>query len=183
MLYKVTPMGYFGRVSQTSRGPWFKELQVEDDGLEWYYVYNDNAGIRYLLSNNMAIADREDFARIYKAHNRASGLAMFAGFACGLEAVTRHSYFKKMAVGWRVASFFAVSYGFKCLFNTYNGQSYGPLLGAYMRKYQEFSTKDPYEIVDRKREFYEIDTTSYMNYNADDLHAHVNHGPQPDGEA
>ena len=55
MLYKVTPMGYFGRVSQTSRGPWFKELLVEDDGLEWYYTYGDSMGMRYLLSNNMSV--------------------------------------------------------------------------------------------------------------------------------
>ena len=120
MLYKVTPMGYFGRVSQTSRGPWFKELLVEDDGLEWYYTYGDSMGMRYLLSNNMSVQDRENFARLYHAHNRASGLAMFAGFFAGFEVVSRHSYFKSMATGWRVASFFAVSYGFKTLFNAYN---------------------------------------------------------------
>ena len=65
----------------------------------------------------MSHEDREDFARLWKAHNRASGLAMFAGFFLGLEVVTRHSYFNKMAIGWKVASFFAVSYGFKSLFN------------------------------------------------------------------
>ena len=69
----------------------------------------------------MSVADREDFARMFHAHNRASGLAMFAGFFLGLEVVTRHNYFKGMAVGWKVASFFAVSYGFKSLFNAYNG--------------------------------------------------------------
>ena len=42
MLYKVTPMGYFGRVNQTSRGPWFKHLWAEDDGLEWFYQFADD---------------------------------------------------------------------------------------------------------------------------------------------
>ncbi len=180
MLYKVTPMGYFGRVSQTSRGPWFKELIVEDDGLEWYYTYGDSMGMRYLLSNNMSVKDREDFARLYHAHNRASGLAMFAGFFAGFEVVTRHAYFKPMAVGWRVASFFAVSYGFKTLFNAYNAQTYGPVIGAYLRKYQANGAADPYEIQDRKREYYEIDTSQYMSYTNEDLaheHGHANHGP------
>lgn len=186
MLYKVTPMGYFGRVNQITRGPWFKELNAEDDGLEWFYVYADDAGIKYLLSNNMAEADRSDFARLFHAHNRASGLAMFGGFYLGFECVSRMPYFRGMAYGWKAASFFAVAYGFKTVFNMWNAQTYGPLLGAYLRKYSHFGTPDPFEIQDRKREFYEIDTSSYMNYDLEDLkheHMHVNHGPQPDGEA
>jgi hypothetical protein len=184
MLYKVTPMGYFGRVNQTSRGPWFRELFAEDDGLEWYYVYVDNGELKYLLSSNMTHNDREDFARLWKAHNRASNLAMFAGFFGGLEAVTRHSYFSKMAIGWKVASFFAVSYGFKSLFNAYNAQTYGPVIGAYLRKYQEKSVTDLFELQDRKRDFYQIDTSQYMSYTHEDLdHGHSNYGPQPDGEA
>lgn len=182
MIYKITPMGYFGRVSQTSRGPWFSELRVEDDNLEWYYTFQDAQGMRFLLSNNMTVDDREDFARLWKAHNRASGLAMFAGFYAGLEVVTRHSYFKKMAAGWRVASFFGVAYGFKCLFNAWNAQTYGPIMGAYLRKYNDASAADLYEISDRKREYYEIDTSQYMNDMCEDVHSHVNHGPQPDGE-
>lgn len=39
MLYKVGPTGYFGRVSKVSRGPWFKENFIEEDGLEYYYEY------------------------------------------------------------------------------------------------------------------------------------------------
>ena len=135
MLYKFGGMGYFGRVDQVSRGPWFKRMFVEDDGLEWYYQYADANGLRFLLSSNMDVADREDFARLYHAHGRASGLAMFAGFFLGLEVVTRHAYFAKMAWGWKVCSFFAVSYGFKSMFNAVNGNTYGPLMGAYLRKY------------------------------------------------
>jgi hypothetical protein len=132
----------------------------------------------------MECQDREDFARLYKAHNRASGLAMFAGFFLGLEVVNRHNYFAKMAWGWRICSFFAVSYGFKTMFNAVNGQTYGPLMGAYLRKYDQFGAADPYEIVDRKREFYQIDTSQYMSYTHEDLdHGHTNYGPQPDGEA
>ena len=33
MLYKVSPFGYFSRVAKVSRGPWFQEHLVEDDGL------------------------------------------------------------------------------------------------------------------------------------------------------
>merc|ERR1711990_534197 len=110
-LYKLTPMGYFGRVYQTSRGPWFRRLWAEEDNLELYYVYGDAEGQKILLSNNMSHADREDFTRLYHAHNRASGLAMFGGFALGLEMVTRDRWINKWAIGWKVASFFAISYG------------------------------------------------------------------------
>ena len=182
MLYKVTPMGYFGRVSQTSRGPWFDEWRSEEDYLEIFYAYAEGGQLKHLLSNNMTIEDRVDFYRLHQAHKRASGLAMFAGFALGLEVVTRHSYFKKMAMGWRVASFFGVAYGLKCAFNYHNALTYAPLIGAYLRKYDDVTTADRFEITDRKREYYEIDTSEYMNYTDEDLHSHVNHGPQPDGE-
>jgi hypothetical protein len=182
MLYKITPMGYFGRVSQNSRGPWFQEWNVEEDHLEIYYAFAKNGSLSYMLSNHMTVTDREEFARLFKAHNRASSIAMCAGFFVALESVTRHSYFKKMAIGWRMCSFFGVAYGFKCLFNAFNGQTYGPLVGAYLRKYDQDITADRFEMSDRKREYYEIDTSQFMNYTDEDLHSHVNHGPQPDGE-
>jgi len=132
----------------------------------------------------MSFEDREDFQRLFKAHNRVSNMAMFAGFFLGLEVVTRHAYFGKMAWGWKLGSFFAVSYGFKTLFNAVNAQTYGPLMGAYLRKYDQFGVNDPFEITDRKREYYEIDTSQYMSYTHEDLdHGHSNYGPQPDGEA
>ena len=184
MLYKTGGMGYFGRVDQHSKGPWFKRLFAADDGLEWYYVYGDNSGLKYLLSSNMSYADREDFARLYKAHNRASGLAMFAGFWLGIEIIARDRYFHKMAYGWKVLSWLAISWGIKNVFNAVNGQTYGPIMGAYLRKYENKGTSDLFEITDRKREFYQIDTSQYMSYTHEDLpHGHTNYGPQPDGEA
>ena len=154
VLYKLTPMGYFGRVYQQSRGPWFRRLYAEEDNLELYYVYQDSNGIKYLLSNNMSHNDREDFQRLFQAHSRASGLAMFAGFWLSLEVMTRHPYFKGMALGWTVASFFGIAWGFKSVFNAYNAQTYGPLMGAYLRKYSDHGAADPFQITDRKREFY-----------------------------
>lgn len=66
MLYKFGPMGYFGRVNQISRGPWFAEMQVEDDGLEYYFMHQDNMGnMRYLLSNNMTYEDRESMIKLW----------------------------------------------------------------------------------------------------------------------
>ena len=44
MLYKVSPFGYFGRVNKVSRGPWFNEYFVEEDGLEQYYVFAGDNG-------------------------------------------------------------------------------------------------------------------------------------------
>jgi hypothetical protein len=177
-------MGYFGRVYQQSRGPWFRRLYAEEDGLEHYYVYQDSQGIRYLLSNNMSYEDREDFSRLYQAHSRASGLAMFAGLYLAMEVVARHSRFSGMAIGWKCASWLAIGYGFKTLFNAWNAQTYGPVIGAYLRKYSAAGAADTFEISDRKREYYQIDTRQYMSYTHEDLpHGHTNYGPQPDGEA
>jgi len=71
--------------------------------------------------------------------------------------------------------------------NQYYSRNYGPLLGAYLRKYQNVSAADAWEIKDRKREFYQIDDSQYMAYTEEDMgievHRHANHGPQPDGEA
>ncbi len=41
-----------------------------------------------------------------------------------------------------------------------------------------------WEMRDRKREFYEIDTSQYMSYTEEeaDEHCHINMGPHPDGE-
>ena len=59
VVYKVSSMGYFGGVAKVSRGAWFREAWVEDDGLEWYYKFSDNDNNdNYLLSNNIAHEDR-----------------------------------------------------------------------------------------------------------------------------
>jgi hypothetical protein len=55
---RLTPPGYFNRPVKVSRGPWFKECNVQDDGLDYYYKFKDVQGeSKYLLSNNMALLD------------------------------------------------------------------------------------------------------------------------------
>lgn len=65
MLYKVTPLGYFGRVSKISRGPWFMEELVEEDGLEYYYVFGMGGQPVFLLTNNIPLEEREKIQRLY----------------------------------------------------------------------------------------------------------------------
>jgi hypothetical protein len=92
MLYKVSPFGYFSRVAKVSRGPWFQEHNVEDDGLEWFYVYGNGTGEpMYLLSNNVPLEDRERLDRLYKAFARNKALAWTASLWLGFETVTRVS--------------------------------------------------------------------------------------------
>lgn len=94
------------------------------------------------------------------------------------------AYFKKMAIGWRCLSFIGSAWGFKQLFAAYNAQTYGPIMGAYARKYNDHVKSDFFELQDRKREFYQIDTSQYMSYTHEDLdHGHVSYGPQPEGDA
>jgi len=61
----------------------------------------------------MTYEDREDFSRMIDAHKRASGLAFAAGLFISMEVVTRHAYFRGMAIGWKVASWFALGWGLR----------------------------------------------------------------------
>lgn len=179
MLYKVTPFGYFGRVSKVSRGPWFREMWVEEDGLEYYYVYNDGESITYLLTNNIPVEDREKLQRFYYGLQRNKKLALFGGLYLGLETVLRVPYFRGMAIGWKALSCFGLGLLYQNVFLAYNSMTYGPVLGAFLRKYQKFAKHDTFEITDRKREYFDIDTSEYMNYNFHDLghDYHAHHGP------
>ncbi len=187
MLYKFSPMGYFGRVSQISRGPWFAELQVEDDGLEYYYIHQDsNGNMRYLLTNNMSYKDRTEMMALFKAQARVSGMSTFLGLFIGASVITKDSYFKKVASGWKICTLLGCAALTNMLVCQYYGRTYGPLIGSYLRKYQNVSASDAWEIRDRKREYYQIDDSQYMAYTEetmDEVHRHSNHGPQPDGEA
>lgn len=89
-----------------------------------------------------------------------------------------------MAFGWRLLSLIGVAWAAKTTLQLYNGIHYGPLLAAYFRKYSQYARQDLYQINDRKREFYYIDTTQYMKYTNEDLghDYHAHHGPQPEGE-
>ena len=86
-----------------------------------------------------------------------------------------------MAAGWKILSVFGSAFVYKTMFTAYNSIAYGPVVSAFLRKYGHHAKGDRFEIHDRKREFYEIDTSQYMNYTFDDLghEYHANHGPQP----
>ena len=180
VLNKVSSMGYFGGVAKVSRGPWFREFWVEDDGLEWYYSTLNTDGTQvYLLSNNMTLKDREQMSHLYSTMNRNNKISWFVGMWLGFETVTKVQYFKKMALGWRALSFFGVSFLFNNIFMNYSSQSYAPLFSAYLRKYQSKVTSNLFEINDEKKAYFYIDTSEYMNYTNADLsdEYHVHHGP------
>lgn len=184
MLYGVGPSGYFSRVTIYARGPWFREWNFsEDDGENWWYQFKDDAGLRYLLCNNMSLKDRTEFERLWRGSVRASWIAHAVGFLGAFELITRHSFFNSMPSRRRFFAFTLLFGTFTCIGNTWNAQTYRPLMGAYLRKYNEVSANDLFEITDRRREFFQIDTSSYMSYSHEDLpHGHQNYGPQPDDE-
>ena len=64
---------------------------------------------------------------------------------------------KKWALGWRGFTLIGCAAFTKMMICQYYSRNYGPLIGAYLRKYQDVGATDAWEIRDRKREFYQID--------------------------
>ena len=58
-------------------------------------------------------------------------------------------------------------------------------MGAYMRKYKDSAKQELFHIHDKKKEYFYIDTSQYMNYTVADVsdEHHCHHGPQPEGES
>ena len=179
MLYKASPFGYFGRVTKVSRGPWFQEANVEEDGLEYFYVFGNEGAPVYLLSNNIPIEDREKLQKMWYGMERNRKLAWFGGLWLGVETVLRVPYFKSFALGWKVLSVFGSALVYKTMFTALNGGYYGPVVSAFLRKHVKSAQADRFAITDRKREFFNIDTSQYMNYDFKDLghEYHAHHGP------
>lgn len=180
--------GYFSRPAKVSRGPWFREYYVQDDGLEYYYTFKDaNGKAKYLLSNNLPLKDREALESLYTGYSRSNTLSMLAGMWTSFEIVTRVPYFRRMLSGWRILSFLAMGVYLSKEYRYYSGgYYYMPLLCSYFKKYDHFAKEDIFDIKDEKREWFELDTSQYMDYDFKDLdhhHHNVNHGPQPEGEA
>ena len=103
MLYKFTPLGYFGRVTQNSQGHWMNDQNAVDDGLEVLYSFkNDKDEVSYLLSSNMPYADRTAFANQIRAIKRSSILATGATFWFAIEFTMRNPTLRAYAPGWRL---------------------------------------------------------------------------------
>jgi len=142
--------------------------------------------MRYLLSNNMSQQDRTELEALWAGARRVTNLGWFAGAFVSVAAMSKMQYFRSMAGGWKILSFIGIAGASKMMMCQYYSRSYGPLIGSYFRKYANVGAADAWEIRDRKREYYQIDDTQYMDYTEEDLkdvHRHANHGPQPDGEA
>jgi hypothetical protein len=180
MLYGVQARN--GYVHQASRGTWFKDFFVEDDGLEWFYTFLDNDGRKcWLLSNNLPLADRERLGHLFHTNARNNRISWVLGSWLGFETMCRAAYFKKMAIGWKICSGIVASFVYKSLLMGYSGATYNPVVGAYLRKYSHCVKRDVTDISDEKREYFYIDTSQYMNYTNSDLSDEykVHHGPQP----
>lgn len=178
----------FTKVAKKNYGPWFKEYMVEDDGLEYYYKFkNDSGETKYLLSNNVPHKDRQAMERLYLDYRRSQKLCTVGGIWAGFEIVSRVPYLRRMAYGWRFLAFLGIGAVMTEEFKWFtSGYYYAPMLNAYYKKYEHHAKQDMFDIRDEKREWFELDTSQYMNYSFDDLdhhHHNVNHGPQPDGEA
>ena len=114
MFFKFDSRGYFGGVNKVSRHPMYKVFFVEDDGLDWFYSFNNSDGqICYLLSNNLTVEDRERMSNLYKTMVRNNFFSWFMGMFGAVEASRHITYLRTMALGWRVPAVFGLGYVFK----------------------------------------------------------------------
>ena len=182
MLYKVGSMGYFGGVAKVSRGPWFRDYWVEDDGLDWFYTFLNSEGQKnYLISNNMSIEDRNKMSHLYHTMVRNNRISWFFGLWASFETNRLVPWFKKQAHGWKFLNVLLLGYLYKSLAMSWSSQMYGPIMGAYLRKYSSQAKPELFHIKDEKKEYFYIDTSEYMSYNNKDMgdEYHCHHGPQP----
>jgi hypothetical protein len=130
----------------------------------------------------MAIEDRTKMSHLYHTMLRNNRISWCVGLVGAFEMVTKVAYFKKLALGWKGVNVFLFGYLFKSLLMSWSSSMYGPVMGAYLRKYQTASVKtELFNIKDAKKEYFYIDTSEYMNYAVKDLgdEYHCHHGPQP----
>jgi len=186
-LYKFDSMGYFAGVSKVSRGPWFRDGMVEDDGLDWMYTYRDMDGKKTnLSSNNIAVKDRMAMSHLYHEMNRCERIFTGLGLYLGWETSRFVPQMKAMAPGWRFLAVLGLGgFVYKNMMCQYWSAQYRPVIGAFLRKYSSEAKNDKFDINDDKKKYFYIDTSEYMNYSnqtlSDDYHC--SHGAQPEGEA
>lgn len=182
VLQGLSSQYYFGGASLFSRGPWWREFWIDDDGLDWFLRFTDNDGnFNYLLTNNLPLRDREQLYGLYKTSVRNHRISSFIGLWVGFELVTKLRYCKSSALGWRFVQWLAMSFAVKEGLTAYSAYYHQPIIGAFLRKYAHVIKKDPFEIRDEKKEYFYIDTSQYMAYSNADLsdEYHVHHSPQP----
>ena len=114
---------------------------AEDDGLEYYYKYQDEEGnTKYLLSNNVPFQDRDNLANLYHGHERQLMIHSAIGFLGGLELYRRlPNRIRNAGLAIRLFAFIGVESFSAAMFKYFVGNQYGPLLTAYFKKYDSFA--------------------------------------------
>ena len=139
----------------------------------------------HLLSNNLAVQDRERLQHLYHEMVRTQRIAYCLSLYLGYETTRRVPQLAGLAPGWKFLSILGIGWFYKNFIMQYYSGYSGPVMGAFLRKYNTQAKHDMFDIKDPKREYFYIDTSEYMNYSNESLgdHYHASHGPQPEGEA
>mmetsp|Transcript_13281 Transcript_13281/g.22541 ORF Transcript_13281/g.22541 Transcript_13281/m.22541 type:complete len:186 (-) Transcript_13281:307-864(-) len=133
----------------------------------------------------MSFKDRESFDNLWKTSQRNTTIQKYLSFYLGFETVRLVPLFRSWALGWRVLTVLSLQTYYTAMLVGYTSQWYQPLFSAYLNKYKNAAKSDLFDIQDEKKKYFMIDTSQYMNYSLSDVsdEYHVNHGPQPIGEA
>lgn len=178
----MSSLGHNKGYSFVSRGPWFREIWVEDDGLDWFYTFLDNDNKKnYLLSNNIPLKDREIMNHLFFTQRRNNYISWALGLYLGMEAVTKSRYSMSCAKGWQFVQWLGFSFFFKECLMGWSGSHYNPTIGAIIRKHHQHVKQNMFEIKDEKKSYFYIDDSQYMNVTNAELsdEFHGDHGPTP----
>ena len=193
MVYKLNGNGWMTPPAKISRGPWFKEQALaDDDGLEKFYYFEGPAlspdskystETRFLLSNNLPFRDRDAFKKLYESYKYRSKINMVIALALSAHFHMQVPYLRKLAVGWRFLTFLGGTLTGKICLEMASSKYRGDSLSAYLKLYYRHTRNELWKIQDEKREWFEIDTSYYMNYDYEDVKkmgkGHVNYSARP----
>jgi hypothetical protein len=137
--------------------------------------------LKYILINNIPVRDREELKNIMSFDNKLRSNFKYFFFVATIFAGTpvlrlcnfKKFYHKALALG---ATYFCISKPLNGLYTLY----YNDIMSYYYYKYQNIATDNINETIDKRREFYRLDTSTYYRETSQDIR-HNSHHPANSG--
>ena len=133
--------------------------------------------LKYIYSNNIPVKDREDlknlmyydniFKNNFKYLSLVASIFITAG-VCNTVHFGRNHFYKFLTFGLaNCVAYSAINYFYQL--------SYNDLVSYYYFKYQNIAMDNISETKDKRREFYQLDTSTYYRESSQDIRHNAHH--------